>query len=107
MLKLLWLVSGFCLFSTFTKPPHKNYLTELSSPVLFRGDNRTAYRDPAILYHNDSLYVFFFFTSVRVEADNRVYSYTAMSQTKDLQHGSSIRILPPATKGWTIAAPAT
>lgn len=83
MPKMLWLLGGLRLLCALPKPTPKNHLTDLPSPILFRGDDRTVYRDPAILYHNDSLYMFF--TLVRVEADNRVYSYTAMRQTKDLR----------------------
>jgi hypothetical protein len=75
-----------------TAPP-KNVLTALSSPVLFREDERTAYRDPAVLYDRDSLYLFF--TLVRTEADNKIYSYTARSQTQDLRHWSPVRIITP------------
>ena len=81
----------------------QNILSALPSPILFRGDERTAYRDPAVLYHKDSLFVFF--TLVRTETDNKVYSYTAMSQTKDLQHWSPVRILTPRDQRLDYSSP--
>ena len=98
---LLWLISGLSLL--IVDPPAKNRLSSLSSPILFQGDQLTAYRDPAMLYYQDSLYVFF--TLVRVENDNRVYSYTAMSQTKDLQHWSPVRVLTPRDQRLDFSSP--
>ncbi|GAB3999146.1 hypothetical protein GCM10028807_48540 [Spirosoma daeguense] len=82
---------GFITSPVLADPPLKNYLAALNSPILFRGDDGTAYRDPAFLYHQDSLYVFF--TLVRTEEENKIYSYVAMSQTKDLKNWTPIRIL--------------
>ena len=59
-------------------------LTALTSPVLFRGDSVTAYRDPAVLYHGNTFYLFF--TLVQVEPDGKVFSYTAESRSTDLQN---------------------
>ena len=35
------------------------WLANLKSPIVFKGDEKTAYRDPAILYHEGILYLFF------------------------------------------------
>ena len=51
-----------------------NMLNTLESPIIFKGDDTTAYRDPAVLYHNNVFYLFF--TLVRTE-DGKIYSYTA------------------------------
>lgn len=90
---------------TWLAPPArpKNLLAALRSPILFRGDERTAYRDPAVLYYHDSLFVFF--TLVRTEADNKVYSYTAMRQTHDLQHWSATRLLTPRDQRLDYSSP--
>lgn len=55
---------------------------KLKSPLIFKGDSVTAYRDPAILYHNRIFHLFF--TLVEVEGDGKVFSYTARSSSKDL-----------------------
>jgi hypothetical protein len=59
-------------------------LERLESPILFKGDENTAYRDPAVLYHEDTFYLYF--TLVEIEPDDRIYSYTAWSKSADLQH---------------------
>lgn len=57
-------------------------LDALTSPILFKGDAKTAYRDPAVLYHNGTFYLFF--TLSEVEADGKVYMYTAFAKSRDL-----------------------
>ncbi len=84
-------------------PPPKNLLTRLTSPILFQGNNRTAYRDPAVLYHRNTLYLFF--TLVRVEDDGKVYSYTAMSSSKDLRRWSPVRIITPRDQRLDYSSP--
>jgi predicted GH43/DUF377 family glycosyl hydrolase len=68
-------------------------LKKLESPVIFPGDSITAYRDPAILYHNKTFYLFF--TLVEVEKDGKVFSYTATSGSRDLKRWSKpVKITP-------------
>ncbi|MCC8132637.1 MAG: hypothetical protein LUG96_08615 [Tannerellaceae bacterium] len=52
-------------------------LAGLSSPILFKGDERTAYRDPAVLFHNNRFYLFY--TYVKIESDS-IFQYTALSE---------------------------
>lgn len=78
-------------------------LAKLTSPVLFKGNEKTAYRDPAVLYHKNKF--FLFFTLVRVEEDNKVYSYTAMSTSKDLQQWSKVKILTPRNQTLDYSSP--
>ncbi len=61
----------------------ENLLNTLEAPVIFKGNDTTAYRDPAILYFNKTFYLFF--TLVRAE-EGFIYSYTACSKSKDLRH---------------------
>jgi len=55
-----------------------NILYTWESPIIFKGDDTTAYRDPAVLYHNNVFYLFF--TLVKTE-DGKIYSYTAESHS--------------------------
>lgn len=81
----------------------KNVLSRLRSPVLFNGDGKTAYRDPAVLYHKQKFYLFF--TLVRVEDDNKVYSYTAMSSSTDLRRWSPVKVLTPRDQNLDYSSP--
>jgi len=62
-------------------------LNNMCSPLLFCGDEHTAYRDPAILYHDGTF--FLFFTLTEIEPDGRIYKYTATSKSADLVHWSN------------------
>jgi len=68
-------------------------LLNLKSPILFKGDSVTAYRDPAVLYHNKTFYLFF--TLIETEADGKVFCYTASSQSRNLLKWSDpVKITP-------------
>ena len=55
---------------------------KLVSPVIFRGDAHTAYRDPAAVFHNGWFYLYF--SKVVIESDGRPVHYTAWSKSRDL-----------------------
>lgn len=57
-------------------------LQKIPSPVLFTGGENMAYRDPAILYHDNEFHLFF--TLVEIEPDGYIYSYVAYSKSRDL-----------------------
>ena len=59
-------------------------LRALTSPVLLRGNEKTAYRDPAVLYDKGTFYLYY--ALVETEADGGVYSYVAFSTSRDLAH---------------------
>lgn len=68
-------------------------LARLTSPILLVGNEHTAYRDPAAIYHDGVFRLFY--TRVETEADGAVYMYTAMSQSEDLVHWSESKLLTP------------
>ncbi len=75
----------------------------IKSPIVLRGDSRTAYRDPAGLYHAGTFYLFY--TLVRTQADGRIYSYTAVSTSRDLQDFSTPRIITPKGQHLNFSSP--
>jgi len=79
-----------------------NILNTLESPIIFKGDDSTAYRDPAVLYHNNVYYLFF--TLVKTE-NGKVYSYTAESHSLDLKHWSSEKILTAKDQSLNFSSP--
>ena len=66
-------------------------LTKIESPIILRGDQSTAYRDPAILYHNHDFHLFY--SLVEIEDDDYIFSYTAVSTSSDLLHWTPPRKL--------------
>ena len=65
----------------------------IESPILVRGNERQAYRDPAAIYHDGVFYLYF--TFVQIEPDGRIYSYTAMSKSRDLVEWTEKKIITP------------
>ncbi len=70
--------------------PGDSLLNKLSSPLIFRGDASTAYRDPAAIYSNGWFYLYF--TLTRIESDRQVFQYVAWSKSNDLRSWT-----PPVT----------
>lgn len=78
-------------------------LNALSSPVIFRGDATTAYRDPAAIYHDGWFYLYF--TLVKIEPDKQVYSYVAWSKSRDLAHWSEPKAFTPRDQKLNFGSP--
>jgi hypothetical protein len=68
-------------------------LNALQSPVLFRGDATTAYRDPAAIYSNGWFYLYF--TLTKIEDPGHVFQYVAWSKSSDLMHWTEPEIFTP------------
>ena len=65
----------------------------IPSPILFKGGPRTAYRDPAALYHDGVFYLYF--TYMPPTDAGKYYWYTAESRSRDLVHWTKPRLLTP------------
>lgn len=78
-------------------------LERLETPIIFRGDERTAYRDPAILYENG--YFHLFFTLVETEGAGEVYMYTAKSRSSDLKNWDKPVKLTPKNRSLNFSSP--
>ena len=77
-------------------------LAKLSSPVVFRGDSVTAYRDPAVLYHDGRFYLFFSLFEIRGDS---VHGYTAQSESDDLLHWTTPRRITPDLQDKNYSSP--
>ena len=77
-------------------------LSKLESPIIFKGDDNTAYRDPAILYQDEQFYLYF--TLSRVENDS-VFQYTAQSRSRDLVNWTPYEIITPRDQKFDFCSP--
>jgi uncharacterized Ntn-hydrolase superfamily protein len=75
----------------------------LSSPILFRGDAETAYRDPAAVYHEGVFHLFF--TFVKAGNDGQPWMFTATSTSRDLKNWTPARILTPKDRNLNFSSP--
>jgi hypothetical protein len=85
-----------CLFG-------QSSLLSLKSPILFKGDSITAYRAPAVLYHNRIFYLFF--ALGEVEKDGKVFTYVAASTSTDLRNWSTPRKITPRDQNLDYSSP--
>ena len=77
-------------------------LSAIDSPVIFYGDEKTAYRDPAVLFYNDSFHLFF--TLIRT-IEGEIFSFTATSKSEDLINWSRVKILTPKDQNLNYSSP--
>jgi len=75
----------------------------IKSPIIFKGDSKTAYRDPAAIYHDGVLRLYF--TLARREDDGNMYWYTAVSKSQDLINWTEPRILTPRNRNLNFSSP--
>lgn len=85
------------------EPAAKVALSAIPSPILFRGDAATAYRDPAAIYHEGWFRLFF--TLVKTEPDGRPFSYLAWSKSRDLVAWSAPQVLTPRDQRLNYGSP--
>lgn len=76
---------------------------QIVSPILLRGDERTAYRDPAVYYRNGRFYLYF--TLVETERDGVAYHYLAMTESDDLVHFTPVRKLTERNRAKNYSSP--
>ena len=77
-------------------------LARLSEVRIFKGDDSTAFRDPAVVYDNGTFHLFF--SLVKIERDS-VFSYTAQSSSRDLKTWSEPRIITPRDQSLNFSSP--
>jgi hypothetical protein len=78
-------------------------LRALTTPILFKGDAVTAYRDPAAIYHNGVFHLYF--TLVKLEPDGKAHLYTAWSKSTDLAHWTEPRSFTPQDLNLNFSSP--
>ncbi len=95
VLLLIIMVSG-CL-------PAADPLSKLDSPILFQGNDSLAFRDPAVLYHENTFYLFF--TLTETEPDDSLFWYTAVSKSEDLKQWTEPKRITPRDQHLNFSSP--
>lgn len=76
---------------------------QIKSPIIFKGDYKFAYRDPAVIYNEG--YFHLYFTLVERAADSGIYLFTAYSKSEDLIHWSYPQKLTPRDRNLNYSSP--
>ena len=90
------------LFHTYPTIAQSNLLNALKSPVIFKGNDTTAYRDPAILFYKNVFYLFF--TFVKAEK-GKIYSFIATSHSSNLKNWSQVKMITPKDQLMNFSSP--
>ena len=78
-------------------------LSALKSPILFKGDATTAYRDPAAVYSDGVFHLYF--TLVKTMPGGQIYMHTAWSKSEDLAHWTEPKIFTPRDRSQNFSSP--
>ncbi|REK22151.1 MAG: hypothetical protein DWQ42_17880 [Planctomycetota bacterium] len=74
----------------------------IGTPVIHRGDEVTAYRDPAAVYHDGVMHLYF--TVVQMEEEGAFW-YLGHSTSRDLVHWSEPELLTPRDRELNFSSP--
>ena len=77
--------------------------SQLTSPIIFRGDHKYGFRDPAVVYHDGVFYLYF--TLSETAADGGYYNMTAYSTSYDLVHWTFPEIITPRDRNLNHSSP--
>ena len=106
-----WLLSVLLPAPLDAAEPRRVSLSAIPSPVIFRGDATTAYRDPAVIYHDGWFRLFFTLVKIEMDGgrpsqpDKRPFSYTAWSKSRDLVTWSEPAIFTPRDQNLNYGSP--
>lgn len=78
-------------------------VARLSSPILIAGDDDTAYRDPAAIYHGGTFYLYM--TRSTIDPDGLIYNQTAWSKSRDLLDWTEPKPFTPKDRSKNYSSP--
>lgn len=77
--------------------------SKLTSPIIFRGDHKYGFRDPAVVYHDGNFHLYF--TLSEAAADGGYYNMTACSKSGDLMHWTFPEIITARDRNLNYSSP--
>lgn len=78
-------------------------LRGLSSPIVLKGTETVAYRDPLLVWVDQHFLLFYSY--VVTDPDQKVYWYTAWSSSTDLKHWSEPHVFTPKSQNLNYSSP--
>ncbi len=77
--------------------------SKIRTPIIFRGDYKFAYRDPAVIYANNTFYLYF--TLCENSSDRGYYSMIAYSKSTDLIFWTYPKAISPRNRNLNYSSP--
>ena len=100
---LLLIISATLLIVSGCAHTNRIDFSQIKSPIILKGNAKTAYRNPAAIYHDGVFHLYYSY--VRHEEQGRVYHYTALSKSKDLVNWTEPKILTPKDQNLNYGSP--
>jgi len=97
---LTFLLSGCAVFSGTVDD--KIDFDNIGSPIILKGDDTTAYRDPAAIYHNGTFYLYYTYIT---HEGGKPYWRIGLSKSRDLVHWTEPKPLTPKDRHLNFCAP--
>jgi hypothetical protein len=77
--------------------------SNIKLPILFQGDEKFAYRDPAVIFSNNTFYLYF--TLSENSSDGGYYNMIAYSKSTDLVYWTFPKIITPRDRNLNYSSP--
>lgn len=77
--------------------------SKITSPIIFKGDHKYGFRDPAVIYHNGNFHLYF--TLSETAADGGYYNMTAYSKSSDLVHWTFPEVITARDRNLNYSSP--
>ena len=77
-------------------------MIRLNSPILLKGSDEIAYRDPAVIYENGVFHLYFTYVD---NSEGGPWLFLAERTSSDLIHWSDLRLLTPRDKSLNYSSP--
>lgn len=78
-------------------------LNAIESPIIMMGNDKTGFRDPALVYHEGTFYMYY--SLVLTEEDEKIYWYVAYSKSNDLINWTDPEIITPKDQTKNYSSP--
>jgi len=102
--RVKWVVFAICVICSIVGyGQEKIDFSKLNSPIIFHGDRKYAYRDPAVVFHDGRFYLYF--TLSETASDGGYYNMTAYSISDDLVHWTFPEIMTPRDRNLNYSSP--
>jgi len=97
------LLFGFSCSTTPSAQCKRINLSAIKSPIIFRGDATTAYRDPAVIYHDGVFRLFY--TRIITNEDGKRFWAIVFSKSRDLVHWTKPKRITPLDQNLNFTSP--
>ena len=77
--------------------------SKITSPIIFRGDHKYGFRDPAVVYHEGNFHLYF--TLSETATDGGYYNMTAYGKSSDLVHWTFPKVITARDRSLNYSSP--